>query len=97
MSTSSIEVMGSDLTKSDLEQLAQSGISARTAGSAMLRRVDSEAGANIVGRKDNGKYAGIIIPYIWPGRNTRANIGCASTTRSSSKRATEISSSHANT
>ena len=68
MSTSSIEVMGSDLTKSDLEQLAQSGISARTAGSAMLRRVDSEAGANIVGRKDNGKYAGIIIPYIWPGQ-----------------------------
>lgn len=32
-----------------------------------MRRVRSWEGAQIVGRRDNGKYAGIIFPYVWPG------------------------------
>ncbi|MDT7818115.1 MAG: hypothetical protein QOJ42_8031 [Acidobacteriaceae bacterium] len=60
---------GSPLRPSDLEQLARAGINADLAERALLRRVDSETGGLIVGRNGSGDYAGIAIPYIWPGTN----------------------------
>jgi hypothetical protein len=60
---------GKPLSRSDLEELARTGISAETAMYALLRRVDSEAGAEIVGRNGAGDYSGILIPYLWPGED----------------------------
>jgi uncharacterized protein DUF3987/uncharacterized protein DUF3854 len=58
---------GTPLEARDLEKLAQCGISPQLAESALLRRVDSASGAQIVGRNGSGNYAGIIFPYVWPG------------------------------
>lgn len=62
-------LLGSALRASDLEQLSRSGINPVLAERAFLRRVDSETGGLIVGRNGSGDYAGIAIPYIWPGTN----------------------------
>jgi hypothetical protein len=58
---------GGPLTAADLEQLAHSGIAAATAQSALLRRVSTVVGTEIMGRDGHGDFAGIIFPYIWPG------------------------------
>lgn len=34
---------------------------------AGLRRVTSEQGKEVVGRRDREDYAGILFPYVWPG------------------------------
>jgi hypothetical protein len=34
-----------------------------------VRRVTSSEGASIIGRSDNGSYAGIVFPYCWPGQD----------------------------
>ncbi len=60
---------GVPLPPSDLEQLARTGISPKTAEQALLRRVDSFTGAEIVGRNSSGDYGGIVFPYVWPGED----------------------------
>jgi hypothetical protein len=60
---------GAPLTAADLEQLSRSGIDRQFAESAGLRRVDSFTGAELVGRGGHGNYAGISIPYLWPGED----------------------------
>jgi hypothetical protein len=57
---------GSELTASDLEALDACWIDPELAQAARLRRVDSLAGAELVGRK-SGDYSGIAIPYSLPG------------------------------
>lgn len=58
---------GGPLNDTDYEKLARSWITRELADRALLRRVASSEGASIVGRRDNGKYAGLIFPYVWPG------------------------------
>jgi hypothetical protein len=48
--------------------LEGSWISRAIADSAMLRRVTSEEGKEIVGRRDFEDYSGILFPYVWPGK-----------------------------
>jgi hypothetical protein len=62
-------VLGSPLSPTDLSALSLAGIDADLAERALLRRVDSATGADIVGRNGTGDFAGIVIPYIWPGTN----------------------------
>src|SRR5215510_11421968 len=57
---------GRELEPRDLDKLALSGISPELAARAMLRRVTSAEGADIVGRNGSGNYAGIAFPYFWP-------------------------------
>ena len=59
-------VIGSDLTLADYAELEARWIDRTLALDAGLRRVDSLTGGDIVGRK-NGNYAGIVIPYFYPG------------------------------
>jgi hypothetical protein len=50
--------------------MARSGISAGTADRALLRRVDSRTGAEIVGRAGStDDYSGIVYSYQWPGED----------------------------
>jgi hypothetical protein len=67
--TATPSVRGKPLRESDFEQLACAGISAETATQALLRRADSETGAEIAGRNGSGDYSGILIPYVWPGEH----------------------------
>ncbi len=56
-----------NLTESDLRMLAASWITPALAEAAGLRRVDPVEGAHLAGRNGSGDYAGIAIPYAWPG------------------------------
>jgi hypothetical protein len=58
---------GTALIESDCSTLAASWITPEIAGAAMLRRVASIEGREIVGQKGNRDCAGILIPYYWPG------------------------------
>lgn len=58
---------GSELLPADFNKLARCGISRELAEAALLRRVESVEGADIVGRKVKGDHSGIVFPYIWPG------------------------------
>ena len=60
---------GESLDQADYAQLSASWITREFADQALLRRVTSPDGAQIVGRRDNGSYSGIIFPYVWPGEN----------------------------
>lgn len=60
-------VRGEPLTETDYASLSKSWITRELADQAYLRRVTSAEGAPIVGRSDDGSYAGIVFPYIWPG------------------------------
>jgi Virulence-associated protein E/Domain of unknown function (DUF3854) len=60
--------VGSDLTASDYAALEARWIDRQLADSAAVRRVDSLAGGEIIGRKGNN-YAGLIIPYFRPGES----------------------------
>lgn len=59
----------SGLTPSDMQKLASSYITPELAEAAGITRVDSPTGAEYVARKPSAKnnYAGLIIPYFWPG------------------------------
>ena len=59
---------GSPLDEADFAALEKSYISAQVAASALLRRVTSEEGKAIVGRRDFEDYAGIVFPYHFPGQ-----------------------------
>lgn len=59
---------GESLTDADYQALAKRWITREDADGAHLRRVASSEGAEIVGRTGRaGDYAGILIPYLWPG------------------------------
>jgi hypothetical protein len=59
-------LIGSDLSPADYSALATRWIDRDLADAAGLRRVDSLTGGDVVGRK-SGNYAGIVIPYFYPG------------------------------
>jgi hypothetical protein len=58
---------GSPLSEQDYQALAVRWIDREGADRQMLRRVISIEGAEILGRNGSGNYAGVAIPYIWPG------------------------------
>ena len=58
---------GTSLNDSDFEALERSWIDRVSAEKALLRRVTSIEGAELVGQKDGHNYAGIIFPNVWPG------------------------------
>src|SRR5690348_15041676 len=58
---------GTVLTDADLEALKRSWIDPASAERALLRRVTSIEGAEIVGQKDGHDYAGVVFPNVWPG------------------------------
>lgn len=60
---------GGPLTDADYASLRKSWITKELADQAHLRRLTSSEGASITGRSDNGSYAGILFPYIWPGED----------------------------
>jgi Domain of unknown function (DUF3854) len=60
---------GGLLTEADYAALAESWISREIADAAMLRRVSTEEGREIVGQKGSRDCAGILIPYYWPGES----------------------------
>ena len=59
-------LVGTELSATDLAALESRWVDRPLAESAFLRRVDSWTGAQLVGRK-GGDYAGIAIPYFAPG------------------------------
>lgn len=56
-----------DLTDSDYANLARRWIDRSYADAAGIRRVDSEIGRDLVGRRGHGSYEGLAIPYFLPG------------------------------
>ena len=60
-------IPGSPLSLTDLEGLSRVGIDADLAERALLRRVDSVTGAQLVGRAGSGDYSGMLFPYFRPG------------------------------
>ena len=60
---------GGPLISADYAKLEQSWIPRELADQALLRRVTSAEGAQLIGRNDNGSFAGMIFPYVWPGQD----------------------------
>lgn len=58
---------GGPLTEADYAALAASWITREIADAAMLRRVDSQQGREVVDQKGPRDCAGVLIPYYWPG------------------------------
>jgi len=61
---------GEALAEADFASLRSCGIPRKLAERAMLRRVDSAEGAELVGRNGAGDYSGIVFPYVWPGQDS---------------------------
>jgi len=64
-----IEVRGSALTDADYERLGLSWIDRPSAEKALIRRVTTLEGAELVGQTDGHDYAGLIFPNVWPGES----------------------------
>lgn len=61
-------LIGDPLGEADYAALEARWITRDAADAALLRRVDSPQGAEFVGQAGRaGDYAGILIPYLWPG------------------------------
>jgi putative DNA primase/helicase len=73
VSSNAPEGYGSPLSASDYACLERSYITREVADSALLRRLTSEEGKQIVGRRDREDYAGILFPFIWPGEQRASN------------------------
>jgi hypothetical protein len=58
---------GGILSAADLEALAARWIDREAAGRQLLRRVNSLEGAEVVGKRSSGNFAGLLIPNVWPG------------------------------
>jgi hypothetical protein len=58
-------------TQRDIENLAASYLTPEIVAAAQIQRADSVEGAEIVGRqaRNGHSYAGLIIPYFWPGES----------------------------
>ena len=67
MTLPSLEQIGSPLLPEDFANLERRWIDRDLAIAAGIRRVDSATGAWVIGRRDNGTYSGVLIPYRWPG------------------------------
>ena len=65
---SAAKPLGFELNAADYSALEACWIDRALVERARLRRVDSLAGAEIIGRR-NGNCAGILIPYFRPGSN----------------------------
>jgi hypothetical protein len=63
------ELPGTVLTEADLERLALSWIDRVSAERALLRRVTSIEGAELIGQHDGKDYAGIVFPNVLPGES----------------------------
>ena len=59
---------GSPIIQSNYELLERSWISRDIADSAQIRRVNTEEGKEVVGRRDFEDYSGLLFPYVWPGK-----------------------------
>jgi predicted P-loop ATPase len=63
-------LQGRPLRTGDYEKLERRWITRELADRALIRRVESLEGAELVGRPSrDGDFSGLIIPYIWPGHN----------------------------
>jgi hypothetical protein len=62
-------LFGGPLNQQDYDNLARSWIDRECADQNLLRRVSSPEGAQIMGRPDNGNWAGVLYPNVWPGEN----------------------------
>lgn len=64
-----MNVLGGPLEDRDYQALVARWITPAIADSALLRRVDSITGQELVGRSGAGRYDGLAIPYVWPGED----------------------------
>jgi hypothetical protein len=62
-----VTLPGNPLSEADFAVLEAIGIPRGLAQQALLRRVSSLQGREIVGRNGSGDYAGVVFPYCWPG------------------------------
>jgi putative DNA primase/helicase len=62
-----INPTGGPLTPEDFASLGARWIDRKTAERQFLRRVNGIDGGAIVGRNGAANYAGLVIPYVWPG------------------------------
>lgn len=60
---------GIALTETDYSNLAGRWIDRHLAGTARIRRVDSNTGSLLMGRRDHGSFEGLAIPYVLPGES----------------------------
>jgi len=61
---------GGPLTEADVVAFSDRWLRLEDLEAALLRRVPSIEGAEVVGQTGRpGDYAGILIPYLWPGEN----------------------------
>ncbi len=58
---------GDALTDADYSNLGRRWIDKPLADTARIRRVDSDTGRLLTGRRDHGSYEGLAIPYFLPG------------------------------
>lgn len=58
---------GNALTDTDYANLARRWIDRQLAEEARIRRVDSNTGRLLMGRRDHASYEGLVIPYFLPG------------------------------
>jgi putative DNA primase/helicase len=65
-----IAPMGGPLNAADFAALAARWIDTQAAMQQFLRRVTAIDGSAIVGRSGAGNYAGMVIPYVWPGEDS---------------------------
>ena len=63
------EEPASTLTDADCANLARRWIDRELAEAAKIRRVDSNSGRSLVGRRDHASYEGLAIPYFLPGES----------------------------
>ena len=63
------EGTGTALTDGDYTDLARRWIDSELAAAAKIRRVDSNTGRSLVGRRDHASYEGLAIPYSLPGES----------------------------
>jgi hypothetical protein len=64
-----LNLAGQPITTEDYRRLLARWIERETADCSLFRRVDSQEGAEIVGRNGSGNYAGLLLPYVWPGED----------------------------
>ena len=64
-----MNAQGAPLETRDYQTLAARWISRDLADAALLRRVDSSIGRQLVGGNGSSRYDGLAIPYVWPGED----------------------------
>lgn len=63
------EQLGNAPTEADYTAMARRWIDRKLADTAGIRRVESDAGRLLVGRRDSASYEGLAIPYFLPGES----------------------------